>query len=151
MDVLDYPGFYQSKAAWRAAPETRSYQHQLQRAWNALDLSAVFCIEGRPTILFRQVEQADPKREAEWQRHLWNLGSAAILVVEDPVNTRVYSALAKPLPEPIGNVNADDRLAESLKSAVLALELRQFLLSVQTGQFYRDRQKKFRPEVAVDQ
>lgn len=158
MDVLDFPGFYNTPSKWRQARETRPYQHQIQRAWTAFEPSAVFCIEGRPTVYFREVARADPKLEAEWQKHLWNLGTATMLVVEDPINTRVYSALAKPRPQPIEvevddevQLADDDRLVARLETTVLALELRQFLLSVQTGQFYRDFSRSFRAEAAIDQ
>ena len=158
MDVLEFPGLYATPSAWEQARETRPYRHQIQRARIAFEPSAVFCIEGRPTVYFRKVARADPNLEAEWQKHLWNLGTAAMLVVEDPINTRVYSALAKPRPQPIAveggdeaQVVGDERLVARLETAVLALELRQFLLSVQTGQFYRDHSKSFRAEAAVDQ
>ena len=158
MDFPDFPGFYATRSAWQGARETRPYQHQIQRAWTAFKPSAVFCIEGRPAVFFRSVARADPELEAEWQKHLWNLGTATMLVVEDPINTRVYSALAKPRPQPIAveggdeaQVSGDDRLVVRLETAVLVLELRQFLLRVQTGQFYRDFSKSFRAEAAVDQ
>jgi hypothetical protein len=144
-----FPGFFNRPGEWADAQEIRPYLHHIQRAWETLGLSAVFCVEGKPTVYFKSVEAPDPKQEAEWQKVLWNQATAAMLVVEDPKKTRIYSALAKPDSSPIEK--GDTRWAEDFETAVLALEFRQFLLSIQTGKFYQDRAEKFRTEGGVDQ
>ncbi len=155
----DFPGFFRGPAEWENVRALRGHTHHLQRAWDSFDLSAVFCVERRPSVYFKSVTGPDPRLEAKWHQDLWNQGTAAVLVVEDPLNTRIYSALAKPSNEPIrieddrsvsfGGVK-DERLAEVFETAALALEIRQFLLSIQTGSFYRERPNRFRPENAVD-
>lgn len=71
-----------------------------------------------------------------------------MLVVMDPTKTRVYSALARPEPGPVQALS-DARLVTELGTAAFALDV--FLLSVQTGQFYREHPGKFDPDVAIDQ
>ena len=144
-----FPELFRSPAEWENALRTRTYRHQLHRAWEEIGLSAVFSVEGKPTVFFKEVPKHNPKREAEWQRLLWNQGMAAMLVVGDPKQTRVYSALAKP--SPLQPADGDARLADTFETAAFALEFRQFLLSVQTGKFYQDRRDKFRSDSAVDQ
>ena len=145
---LDFPGFFRKPSDWEASPESRPYWQQLQRAWDEFKLCAVLCVEGKPTVYFKNVTRANLQQEAEWQRTLWNQGAAAMLVVQDPARTRVYSALSKPDPEAAQDDN-DARLAVQLDNAAFALET--FLFSVQTGQFYREHPTKFNAGTAIDQ
>lgn len=145
---FDFPGYFRRPTDWESASEARPYRHHLQRAWAEFGLCGVLCLEGKPTIYFKQVPRADLQKEAEWQKMLWNQGMAAMLVVQDPTKTRIYSALARPQKDPIRD-SGDARLAAELSTAAFALEV--FLFSVQTGQFYREHPGKFDAEVAIDQ
>lgn len=144
---LDFPGYFRKPSEWESSPDARPYQHHLQRAWEQFGLCGVLCLEGKPTIYFKEVAKADLQREAEWQKMLWNQGTAAMLVVQDPTKTRIYSALARPQRDPVRD-SSDARLATELSTAAFALEV--FLFSVQTGQFYREHPGKFDAEVAID-
>lgn len=143
-----FPGFFKKPSEWEAAVEARPYRRHLQRAWDELGLCAVLCVEGKPTIYFKRVARGNFQQEAEWQKTLWNQGTAAMLVVQDPTKTRIYSALARPGPAPARD-DTDARLAAELDTAAFALET--FLFSVQTGQFYRDHPGKFDADAAIDQ
>jgi hypothetical protein len=143
-----FPGFFKKPSEWRAAAETRPYRQHLQRAWDELGLCAVLCVEGKPTIYFKLTARADLQQEAEWQKTLWNQGTAAMLVIRDPTRTRIYSALARPRPAPARD-DTDARLAAELDTSAFALET--FLFSVQTGQFYREHPGKFDADEAIDQ
>jgi hypothetical protein len=143
-----FPGFYRKPAEWEASRETRPYRQQIQRAWAKFKLWGVLCIEGKPTVYFTKVAKANLALEAEWHRTLWNQGSATMLVVQDTTKTRIYSALAKPRREPIRG-DDDERIAAMLDVDAFVLET--FLLSVQTGQFYREHPAKFDADAAIDQ
>lgn len=145
---FDFPGYFRKPSEWESIPETRPYLHHLQRAWEEFGLCGVLCLEGKPTIYFKNVARPDLQKEAEWQKMLWNHGMAAMLVVQDPTKTRVYSALARPEKGPARDLT-DARLATELSTAAFALEV--FLFSVQTGQFYREHPGKFDADVAIDQ
>ena len=161
--AADFPGFFRSPSEWESVQILHGRSHQLRRAWEAFDLSGVFCIDGRPTVLFKKVSAPDPSAEAKWHRDLWNQSIATLLVVEDPMKTRIYSAMAKPNIAPIQiqtsdslfpeSEHNDERLVEVIETSVFALEIRQFLLGVQTGSFYQDKSRsdRFRPENAVDE
>ena len=143
-----FPGFFRKPSEWRAAAEARPYRQHLQRAWDELSLWAVLCVEGKPTIYFKRVARGDLQQEAGWHKTLWNQGTAAMLVVQDPTKTRIYSALARPRLTPARD-DTDARLAAELDTAAFALDI--FLFSVQTGQFYRDHPGKFNADEAIDQ
>ena len=99
-------------------------------------------------MYFKVVTRANFAQEAEWQKMLWNQGTAAMLVVQDAMKTRIYSALARPRPDSVRD-DSDARLATELENAAFALEV--FLFSVQTGQFYREHPAKFNADTAIDQ
>lgn len=145
---FDFPGFFRKPSEWEAVAEARPYRHHLQRAWDEFGLCAVLCVEGKPTAYFKKVTRADLQQEAEWHKMLWNQGTAAMLVVQDPTKTRIYSALSRPCPGPALN-NTDARLAAELENAAFALEA--FLFSIQTGQFYREHPGKFDADAGIDQ
>src|SRR6266404_1548614 len=144
---LVFPGYFRQASEWEAAPEARPYHHHLQRAWDEFGLCAVLCVEGKPTVYFKNVTRANLTLEAEWQKMLWNQGTAAMLVVQDSTKTRIYSALAHPGPAPARGDDA--RLAAEFETAAFALET--FLFSVQTGQFYREHPAKFDADCGIDQ
>ena len=91
--------FFRSPAEWERHGTARLYAHQMRRVWDphtGLGLWAILCIDGKPTVLFKRVTRRDAREEAQWQRTIWNQGSATMLVVEDGAQVRVYSALARP-------------------------------------------------------
>ena len=64
---LVFPGLFRKPGEWEASAEARPYRHHLQRAWDEFGLCAVLCVEGKPTVYFKQIERANPRAEAEWQ------------------------------------------------------------------------------------
>lgn len=144
--------FFRSPKDWEADPRARVYGHQLRRAWDAdegLGLWAVLCVEGKPTVYFKRVDRKQPELEQEWQRRLWNQGAAAMLVVQDPNEVRIYSGLARPEKQAATSVD-DLRLIQIFDYVAHALELDSFIRSVESGQFYRDHATKFSVDRAVD-
>jgi|SRR5215831_11730294 len=144
--------FFQSPKEWEADTLARVYGHQLRRAWDpnhGIGLWAVLCVEGKPSVYFKRVKQRDPEEENQWQRLLWNQGTATLLVVEDPIEVRIYSAFALPEELP-ATTTTDDRLVEIFDRIAQSLELSNFIRSIETGQFYRDRPAKFLANRTVD-
>ena len=144
--------FFRERAQWDSDPLARRYSHQLLRAANpkqGLGFDAVLCVEGQPTVYFKTVDAKNPGAERDWHQIVWNQGAATLLVVNDPKEVRVYSALAKPERNEISGP-ADHRLVTTLKRTADALALRQFVRSVETGEFYRRHSDKFQAELPVD-
>src|SRR6202140_3842819 len=144
--------FFLSPKEWEAHTLAKVYGHQLRRAWEpkqGIGLWAVLCVEGKPAVYFKRVKHHDLVQENAWHRLLWNQGTATMLVVEDPQEVRIYSAFARPEEHP-AITTEDERLVEIFDQIAESLELANFIRSVETGQFYRDRPTKFRPSRAVD-
>lgn len=155
-DAIWKPGpdsqFFQSPKEWEADHQARVYGHQLRRAWDpkkGLGLWALLCVEGKPAVYFKRVKRRNPEQENEWQRLLWNQGTATMLVVEDPREVRIYSAFARPDEQPPSSTE-DERLVEIFDLIAHSLELANFIRGVETGQFYRDRPAKFHSNHAID-
>lgn len=145
--------FFRDAAEWENDPQASRYGHQLLRAKdgrNGLGFDAVLCVEGQPTVYFKTVEAKNPAKERDWHRAAWNQGTVTLLAVDDTKEVRVYSTLAKPEGDEISG-SSDQRLVATLKWAADALELRQFVRSVETGEFYQRYADKFRIKRPVDQ
>jgi hypothetical protein len=143
------PGFFRDPREWEADEFARAHGHYLLRAWHEFDLWGVLCIEGRPTVYFKSVAKREPTKEADWHRRLWNHGIATMLVVEDPREVRIFSALAKPGTNAPASTE-DERLVAVLDQAAFASDLLHFVRSVETGRFYLDHAEKFQSDSSVD-
>ena len=79
---------------------------------------------------------------------------ATLLVVSDPQHVRIYSSFVAPSPTPAERSEQEEletrRIGEVLSRAEFALKLRDWILSVETGQFYRSNREKFNAKNTVD-
>jgi len=126
------------------------YSHLMRRAWEIMELSGILCMDRKPTVYFKEVEQIDLEEIRILHRQLWNQGIATLLVVISPQEVQVYSGLAYPAREQ-DEIGGDHRLVEILDRTADAIKLRQFVQRVETGQIYRDYEKCFSPDSTVDQ
>ena len=122
------------------------YSHFMRRAWEVMHLNGILCIDGRPTVYFKEVKRLDSRRQRERYQKFWNQGLATLLVVRSPDEVQVYSSLAEPAKED-SDIEDEHRLVETLK---LTSEILNFVRRVQTGQIYRDNPKNFQPDKAID-
>lgn len=122
------------------------YSHFMRRAWEAMHLNGILCIDGRPTVYFKEVVRLDSRRQRERYQKFWNQGLATLLVIRSPDEVQVFSSLAEPAKEDSA-IEDEHRLVETLK---LTSEILNFVRRVQTGQIYRDYPESFQPEKAVD-
>ena len=146
-----YSQLFWDAAQWEDDPTARHYTHQLHRAKDerfGFGFDTVLCVEGQPTVYFKSVKSKSPEQERDWHRAVWNQGTATLLVVEDPNDVRVYSALAQPKPELI--LDSDNRFVTKLNRIADALELRNFIRSVETGEFFRNHAHKLQTDRPVD-
>lgn len=150
---------FTSPEQWTHIAEVRAYAHYMRRAFDSEDaddelgINAILCIEDRPTIYFKEVAHYDRDAEAKLQQVLWNQGVAPLLVVTDPSEVRVYSAFVGPQINSQSDKNPTiGSLVESLERAAFALETRDWIRRVETGQIYQDpkNSEKFRQDNAVD-
>jgi len=122
------------------------YSHFMRRAWQQLHLNGILCIEGRPTVYFKEVQQIDSRTQRERYQKFWNQGLATLLVVKSPKEVQVFSSLAEPAKKD-SVIEEENRLVEILDSTAKMLNL---VRRVQSGQIYRDHPESFKPDKVVD-
>ena len=139
--------FFASKAELNAPGMNASQGHVLRRAFDLLKLDGVLCTENTPLVYFKQVKRIEPAEVARLHRTFWNHGGAPILVLIAPDQVHVYSGLVRPLPQtdPSGSIPA---LVDTLDRASAAI--REFLPTVESGEFFRRHAKSFDPAHRVD-
>lgn len=131
------------------AATLNGYTHVLRQAWrNFPGLVGVLSVRGRPTVYLQQ--RPDQGRiSAQEQRRFWSNGVAPILVRITPQEIQVYSGLRSPALAG-EDVDDDKRLVDVFRRTTQALELRQFLRSVEAGTVYGHYAEHFDPAQAVD-
>ena len=119
--------------------------HALRRAFEQLGIEGILCQERSPVIYFRQVRKIDPEEVTKIHRSFWNQGIAPILVVIAPDEVHVYSGLVPPasLPEGSGRL-----LDLSRRSTASQDQLRAFMLSVESGEYFHVHRAFVRPASA---
>ena len=140
------PDFFRSADDVEKYAGRHPYSHFMRRAWKAMHLNGILCIDGRPTVYFKEVERLDSRRQRKLYQKFWNQGLATLLVLRSPDEVQVFSSLAEPAREDLP-VEDERRLVETL---TLTSQLLNFVRRVETGQIYRDCPESFQPEKAVD-
>jgi len=127
--------FYSSLTDVRADRSLRPYLHVISRAWDALELDGVLCVNGLPTLyLTIRHQPVSPAEGANLQRLFWNQGVATVLVVVDRETVRIYSGLAKPVHSGV-SLEKEASLVETLSLADYAIRVESFLLQLSTGRY----------------
>lgn len=139
------PHFYSSVAEIDAAGVEAVQPLAVRRAFEQLSVDGVLCLDKNPVIYFRQVDRIQPDEVATLQRAFWNQGVAPILVLIGPDQIHVYSGLTQPAPPGAGDaagfVETIDRVSD---------QLRAFILSVESGEYFRAHRTSFDPRQRVD-
>ena len=131
------------------AATLNGYTHVLRRAWKSFPgLVGVLSVRGRPTVYLQQGPDHSRISVPE-QRRFWSNGVAPILMRVTPQEVQVYSGLRSPALA-AADVDTDERLVDVFKRTTQALELREFLRSVEAGTVYGHYPEHFDPAQAVD-
>lgn len=139
--------FFASKAELNAPGITASQGHVLRRAFDLLDLDGVFCRENTPLVYFKKVNRIQVAEVARLHRTFWNHGGAPILVLIAPDQVQIYSGLVRPLPH-IEAHGAIPALVQVLERASVAVK--EFLPTVESGEFFHRHERSFNPAHRVD-
>ena len=145
--------FLRKTDAWNDRPEFRSHGHTLRRLFEDVEIDAVVCVEGRPTVCIKDGRHLDDVAVEKTRRQLWNLGATTLLIVERRNQVQVFSTFSKPAKEDNQGEEAQIKAEtiERLEAAELALRLRQLIRRIETGAIYRDYTPLFNPKDTVDQ
>ncbi len=145
LEEVSAPDFFRSEEDIEKYAGIHPYSHFMRRAWETMHLNGILCIEGKPTVYFKEVDRIDSRNQRECYKKFWNQGLATLLVISSPDEVQVYSSLAEPAKED-SPIQTEHRLVETLDLAARAL----FARRVQTGQIYREKPNSFQPDKAVD-
>ena len=121
--------------------------HVLRRAFDLLKLNGILCSESTPLVYFKEVPRIETAEAVRLQKDFWNHGGAPLFVLIDPWNVHIYSGLLRPTQ----HADAKGRSAgfiDELKRA--SQSIREFLPSVESGEFFRRHARSFDPKQRVD-
>ena len=121
--------------------------HLIRRAFDVLELDGVLCADHSPLIYFKQLVSISVDYVFGLHKQFWNHGGAPVLVLITDNKVHVYSGMSRPV--------AGTETAEQMPSLVSTLDrvatsLREFLTSVESGEFFRQHPRSFNPDHRVD-
>ncbi|MCI0364113.1 MAG: N-6 DNA methylase [Phycisphaerales bacterium] len=128
--------------AERIAP----HGHVLRRAFALLELDGILCDQAAPLVYFKRVSQIRAQDVLELHRRFWNHGGAPILAVISPREVHIYSGFSRPTEQV--DLTGLPSLVETIPRASAAL--REFLPSVESGEFFHRHATSFNPKNRVD-
>jgi hypothetical protein len=147
LDGRKPPHFFSSVDQLDDAAGKVPHPHALRRAFEQFGIEGVLCQERSPVIYFRQIRKIDPADIINLHRSFWNQGIAPILVIIAPDEVHVYSGLIPPegalteTGQAPGFVETLNRVQDQLRS---------FLLSVESGEYFHVHRPSFDPRKRVD-
>src|SRR5690349_10074939 len=158
---IDEFGRYASSGSWLLSEERHiemypmllPYAHYLRQAWSELDLSGVFCVDGRPAAYLCARQNFTRRQKRENQRFVWNQGLVPLLIFVTPNDVEVHSTVKKPEKGAEIAELFDLRLSSlitHLASIAEALETARLVRSIETGQFFQEHFDFFPPNETVD-
>jgi hypothetical protein len=143
------PTFFSRKEDIDGARQPVPQAHALRRAFDGMHLDGVLCLHKTPVVYFKEVRRIEPAALEQLHRHFWNQGLAPILALISPKEVFIYSGLATP-PQSGEELNAGQRLVQTLDRVADAAELRQFVLALESGEYFHAHARSFNPKLRVD-
>lgn len=140
------PELYESADAVSDVPHAPA----IRAALDEMGLSAIFCVQGVPTVAILQSEQYDRAAIVDLHGALWNQGLASLLLVIADDTLRAFSLARTPLREP-GDAFEDRCLIDSLILTTEALRFQNLIYGAESGRLWKDYSDYFPPEERIDQ
>jgi len=119
----------------------------IRQSFEELNLAAVHCISGVPSIAFLVQEEFDQTDVDRVHKALWNQGLGTLLLVISDDILRAYSL--SQLPAKDGDLS--ENLVQVFSLVKDALALKDLILGMESGRFIADHEEKFDPKYRVDQ
>jgi hypothetical protein len=139
--------FFATKSDFARRNANTAQAHMLRRAFEFLELDGVFCADNTPLVYFKKVDRIRLPEVARLHQKFWNHGGAPILVLISRDDVHIYSGLVRPEPQ-TGNTTQISAFVETLSRT--SAELRRFLPTVESGEFFRRHPQSFDPDHRVD-
>ena len=118
----------------------------IRQSFDELNLAAIHCISGVPTIAFLVLDQFEQDKVDRIHKALWNQGFATLLLVITDDVLRAYSLVQIPS----ADINPTEKLIQTLSILGDALELKDLVLGVESGRFIAENEDKFNSNHRVD-
>lgn len=142
----DAPELYENVEAVRNSPHAGAIRATLE----GLGASAVFCVQGVPTIVIANLDQYDRDQIVGLHAALWNQGLASLLLVITDDTVRAFSLSRTPYSNP--GVEFERRcLVKTLSATADALALKNMIYGAESGRFWEEHAEFFKPKERVDQ
>jgi hypothetical protein len=115
-----------------------------------LGLSAVFCVQGVPTVAILSVKQYDRARIIDLHAALWNQGLASLLLVIADDTLRAFSLARTPYKD-FGDAFEQRCLIVALDHTAEALRFRSLLYGAESGRLWKHHAEYFQSKERIDQ
>lgn len=142
----DAPELYESIDAVRNSPHAGAIRATLE----GLGASAVFCVQGVPTIVILNLDRYERDAVVNLHAALWNQGLASLLLVIADDTVRALSLSRTPYSNP-GEEFEGRCLVETLHATTDALALKNIIYGAESGRFWEEHAEFFKPKERVDQ
>lgn len=121
--------------------------HLLRRAFDVLKVDGILCVDHSPLAYFKLVRRITPEIVFKLHQQFWNHSGASLLVLVTDDSVHVYSGLTRPVPT---SDNGDDPPSLVVNLERIAEGLKEFVVSVESGEFFHTYHRSFNPAHRVD-
>lgn len=139
------PELYESSEAVIDAPHASA----IRAALDEMGLSAVFCVQGVPTVAILAADHYERAAIIDLHGALWNQGLASLLLVIADDTLRAFSLVRTPLSDP-GDTFELRCLIETLNLTAETLRFRNLIYGAESGRLWRDYGDYFQPKERID-
>lgn len=140
------PELYETIDSVRNSPHAGAIRATLE----GLGASAVFCVQGVPTIVILSLDRYERDAVVTLHAALWNQGLASLLLVIADDTVRAFSLSRTPYSNP-GEEFERRCLVETLNLTADALALKNIIYGAESGRFWEEHIDFFKPKERVDQ
>lgn len=127
-----------------------SHAGAIRATLEGLGASAVFCVQGVPTIVILNLDEYERDTVVNLHAALWNQGLASLLLVLAGDTVRAFSLSRTPYANP-GEEFERRCLVETLNATADALALKNIFYGAESGRFWEEHAEFFKPKERVDQ
>lgn len=141
-----------SPELYESAEDVTDTPHALaiRAALDDIGLSAIFCVQGAPTVAILSMERYDRNCVIDLHGELWNQGLTSLLLVIAEDTLRAFSLVRKPFRE-LGDEFDRRCLIDILNTTAHALEFRNLVYGAESGRLWKEYADYFKPKERIDQ
>ena len=124
------------------------HANAIRTALGDLGASAVFCVQGVPTVVIVVLDEYKREPIVDLHRALWNQGLATLLLVLSGDTIRAFSLARLPY---VDDQEFDDRcLVQELDAVADGLAVKNFIYGAESGQLWERHADYFKPSERLD-